>query len=90
MQALGGLGDTVAGRDDGRDPPEWSTGYVIRDVAHWARESAMARAIELWHRYPEDFRYLIRHGMRVDRLCGRAPLGRGRGLASRTGSLEDT
>jgi hypothetical protein len=28
------------------------------------------------------------NGMRVDRSCGRAPLLRGRGLASRTGSLE--
>lgn len=41
-----------------------------------------------WRRDPEDFRYLTHHGMRVDRLCGRAPLRRDRGPASRTGSLE--
>ena len=54
------------------------------DVARCPRESAMARAIELWHRYSEDFGYLMHHRMRVDRLFGRAPLLRGRGLASRT------
>lgn len=82
VQALGGLGDTVAGRDYGRDPPERSTGYVIHDVAHWAR------AIELWHRYPEDVRYLMHHGMRVDRLCGRAPALAGQGACVQNGFLE--
>ena len=88
MPALGGLGGYRRWPRLWAGSSERSTGYVIHDVAHWARESAMARAIELWHRYPEDFRYLMHHGMRVDRLCGRAPLLRGRGLASRTGSLE--
>ena len=51
-------------------------------------ESATAGAIELRHGYPEDFRYLMHSGMRVDRSCGRAPFLPGRRLASRTGSLE--
>ena len=31
----------------------------------------MARAIGLWHRYPQDFRYLMLNGMRSDRSWAR-------------------
>lgn len=88
MLALGGLGDTVGGRDYGRDSPERSTGYVIHDVAHWACESAMARAIELWHRYPGGLPVpdAPRHARRSLEWARAARTGRG--LASRTGSLE--
>ena len=38
---------------------------------HHAIESAMSRAIGLWHDYPEDFRYLALNGIRVDRSWAR-------------------
>jgi len=31
----------------------------------------MARAIGLWHDYPQDFRYLMLNGMRTDRSWAR-------------------
>jgi starch synthase len=39
--------------------------------AHQALESALARAIGLWHDYPEDFRSLTLNGMRSDHSWAR-------------------
>ncbi len=66
VRAVGGLADTVADRDYAQDPPERRTGYVFHHADHRAIESAMARAIGLWHGYPQDFRYLMLNGMRAD------------------------
>ena len=67
VRAVGGLADTVADRDHSWDPPEQRTGYVFDHVNHHALESALGRAIGLWHAYPQDFRYLMLNGMRSDR-----------------------
>ena len=67
VRAVGGLADTVADRDYAWDPPERRTGYVFHQADHGGLESAMARAIGLWYGYPQDFRFLMLNGMRVDR-----------------------
>ena len=71
VRAAGGLADTVAERDHAPDPPEQRTGYVFERSEHHAIESAMSRAIGLWHDYPQDFRYLALNGIRVDRSWAR-------------------
>jgi len=71
VRAAGGLADTVAERDHAPDPPEQHTGYVFERSEHHAIESAMSRAIGLWHDYPQDFRYLALNGIRVDRSWAR-------------------
>jgi starch synthase len=67
VRACGGLGDTVVDRDHSADGTEERNGFVFHHSDHPALESAMARAIGLWHRYPRDFRYLMLNGMRADR-----------------------
>jgi starch synthase len=67
VRAVGGLADTIVDRDYAWDPPERRTGYVFHHSDHQALESAMSRAIGLWHDYPNDFRYLMLNGMRSDR-----------------------
>jgi starch synthase len=67
VRASGGLADTVADRDHAADPPEQRTGYVFEHADHHAIESAMARAIGLWHGDPQGFRGLALNGMRIDR-----------------------
>jgi hypothetical protein len=69
--AVGGLADTVADRDDAWDLPEQRTGYIFQRADHQSIESALARAIGLWHAYPQDFRYLMLNGMRSDRSWAR-------------------
>ena len=71
VRACGGLGDTVADRDYARVEREQRNGYVFHHGDHHALESAMARAIGLWHRYPRDFRHLMLNGMRSDRSWAR-------------------
>ena len=67
VRSCGGLGDTVVDRDYSGHATEHRNGYVFHHSDHSALESAMARAIGLWHRYPHDFRYLMLNGMRADR-----------------------
>jgi len=71
VRAAGGLADTVADRDYASDPPAQRTGYVFEHSDHAAIESAMSRAIGLWHDYPQQFRELMLNGMRVDRSWAR-------------------
>ena len=71
VRACGGLSDTVVDRDHSWAPPEERNGYTFEHTDHQALESAMARAIGLWHRYPQDFRYLMLNGMRSDRSWAR-------------------
>lgn len=71
VRAVGGLADTVADRDHARDPHEQRTGYVFHHANLQALESALARAVGLWHGYPQDFRYVMLNGMRVDRSWAR-------------------
>ena len=46
-------------RDHAGHPSGQRNGYVFHHGDNPALESAMARAIGLWHRYPQDFRYLM-------------------------------
>jgi len=71
VRAVGGLADTVADRDHAPHPPEERNGYVFHEGDHQAIESAMSRAIGLWHAHPHDFRHLMLNGMRVDRSWAR-------------------
>jgi glycogen synthase len=59
--------DTVFDHDYSDVPPEQRNGFVFHHVDDAALESALARAIELWHRYPAQFRQLRLNGMRTDR-----------------------
>ncbi len=71
VRGVGGLADTIVDRDHGWAEADERNGYVFHQTDHQALESAMARAIGLWHRYPEDFRYLMLNGMRSDRSWAR-------------------
>jgi starch synthase len=71
VRAVGGLGDTIADRDHSWQPPEQRTGYVFHHADHQALESAMGRAIGLWHDHPREFRSLMLNGMRSDRSWAR-------------------
>ena len=71
VRAIGGLADTIVDRDYAWEPHEQRTGYVFHQVDEPALESAMSRAIGLWHGYPQDFRHLMLNGMRSDRSWAR-------------------
>jgi len=71
VRAAGGLADTVVDRDHASDPPEQGTGYVFEHSDHQAIESAMSRALGLWHQCPQVFRCLMLNGVRVDRSWAR-------------------
>ena len=71
VRATGGVVDTVFDHHYSGAPPEQRNGFVFHHVDHAALESAMARAIRLWHRYPDQFRQLMLNGMRADRSWAR-------------------
>ncbi len=66
VRAIGGLCDTVFDHDHAGRPPSDRNGYVFHQVDEAALESAMARAIGLWHAYPAQFRQLMRNAMQAD------------------------
>lgn len=67
VRGVGGLVDTVFDKDyDQTHPPEKRNGYVFYHNDPPALESALERAIGLWHYYPEEFRKLQKQGMRYD------------------------
>jgi len=70
VRAIGGLADTVFDRDHSSRPWHERNGYVFHDADDAALESAMARAIGLWHSYPGQFRELMINGMRADHSWG--------------------
>jgi starch synthase len=39
---------------------------VFHQTDYWALDSALGRALGLWHAHPEEFRKLIINGMRYD------------------------
>jgi starch synthase len=67
VRAIGGVVDTVFDHHYSDAPPERRNGFVFHHVDDAALESAMARAIELWLGYPDQFRQLMLNGMRTDR-----------------------
>lgn len=67
VRGVGGLVNTVFDRDyDQNHPPEERNGYVFYQTDNNALESAMDRAIGLWHNSPEEFRQLVEQGMECD------------------------
>ena len=67
VRGVGGLADTVFDRDyDTRKLPEQRNGYVFYHTDHAALESALDRAIDLWHTAPDQFRQLQIQGMSYD------------------------
>jgi starch synthase len=74
VRAIGGLCDTVFDQDHARRSWQERNGYVFHQLDNIALESAMARAIGLWHAYPWQFRQLMTNGMRADYSW--APAGR--------------
>jgi len=66
VRAVGGLTDTVFDRDYSAKPVEERNGYVFHQADFPGLESAMSRAIGLWHHHPADFHRLIRQGMAYD------------------------
>jgi starch synthase len=74
VRATGGLCDTVFDHDDGERSRQERNGYVFHQLDNSALESAMTRAIGLWHANPWQFRQLMTNGMRADYSW--APAGR--------------
>lgn len=72
VRAVGGLVDTVFDRDHSSRPLHERNGFVFHQADHMALESALARAIGLWHSHPEQFRDLAINGMRADHSWARA------------------
>ncbi len=66
VRPVGGLADTVFDRDNSDKPFHERNGYIFQQDNYAGLESAMSRAIGLWHDYPDDFHKLIDNGMRAD------------------------
>jgi starch synthase len=66
VHSTGGLADTVFDRDYSTRPVEARNGYVFHDADRTGLESALWRALGLWHLYPDEFRALMINGMRYD------------------------
>lgn len=66
VRAVGGLVNTVFDRDYSHKPPDERNGYVFHHTDERAIDSALERALGLWHMYPEEFRKLMLNGMRYD------------------------
>ena len=66
-RAVGGVVDTVFDHQYSGAQPEQRNGFLFHDVDPPALESAMSRAIRLWHDDPDQFTQLMLNGMRADR-----------------------
>lgn len=67
VRGVGGLVNTVFDRDyDQNKPPEERNGYVFYETDYDAVESALGRAIDLWHESQKEFRELAIQGMEYD------------------------
>lgn len=64
VHGVGGLVDTVFDRDYSEKPQQLRNGYVFNEPDYQGVESALQRAIGLWHSFPREFRQLICNGMR--------------------------
>ena len=71
VRAIGGLIDTVFDTHYSSRPEHERNGFVFHQPDRPAIESAMARAIGLWHAYPGQFRELQLNGMRADHSWSR-------------------
>lgn len=66
VRAVGGLADTVFDRDYSARAFDQRNGYVFDNADYSGLESALRRALGLWHFYPHEFRTLMVNGMRYD------------------------
>lgn len=66
VRAIGGLADTVFDKDFSDRPPDERNGFVFEHADLGGVESALRRALGLWHAYPGEFRELMKNGMRGD------------------------
>jgi starch synthase len=66
VRSTGGLVDTVFDANYSDKPFEMRNGYSFESADVAGLESAMGRAIGLWHQYPEYFRQLRLNGMTQD------------------------
>jgi starch synthase len=66
VRNTGGLADTVFDANYAPKPYHERNGYVFNDFNWQGLESALDRAIGMWHQYPEYFRQLMVNGMRCD------------------------
>ena len=67
VRGVGGLVNTVFDRDnDDAHLPHERNGYVFYQTDNHALESALERAIGLWHYFPEEFKDLAIQGMEYD------------------------
>jgi starch synthase len=67
VRGVGGLVSTVFDRDyDITTEPENRNGYVFYQTDYHALESALDRALNLWHDSPDEFRKLAIQGMEYD------------------------
>jgi starch synthase len=71
VRRVGGLADTVFDANYSDKAFEERNGYLFDDLTEAGLESALGRAIGLWHRFPEYFRQLRVNGMRADNSWGR-------------------
>ena len=67
VRAVGGVVDTVFDHHHGDAPHDQRNGFVFHHADEPALESAMTRAIGLWHEDLGQFRALMLNGMRADR-----------------------
>lgn len=66
VRAVGGLKDTVFDWDYADMPRAARNGFVFGDADYAGIESALQRAIRLWHERPAEFRELACNGMACD------------------------
>jgi starch synthase len=66
VRATGGLADTVFDANYAPKPYHERNGYVFNDFNAAGIESALHRAIGMWHSYPNHFSELMVNGMRCD------------------------
>jgi starch synthase len=66
VRNTGGLADTVFDANFSHKPYHERNGYVFSEFNWEGLESALDRAIGLWHEYPVYFRELMLNGMRCD------------------------
>jgi len=67
VRGVGGLVNTVFDRDNDKSHlPHERNGYVFYQTDQHALESALERAIGLWHFFPKEFKELSAQGMACD------------------------
>ncbi|MGB9187122.1 MAG: glycogen synthase [Methylovirgula sp.] len=66
VRAVGGLADTVFDRDFSWRADDARSGFLFEQPDYPGIESALRRALGLWHSYPGEFRKLMLNGMRYD------------------------